>query len=135
MEKKFKALRFIGTVWKVLAWITLIIGVLSSVGMLLASIFGGGVLSQFGQQYGEMPWVSWVFGLTGGIVAFGVSLIFTIIYFLLLYAVGEFIYLLLAIEENTRLTVQWIQSPPAAPAAYPATPAAYSPLPLSTPEP
>jgi len=132
--KKFKALRFIGTVWKVLAWITLIIGVLSSVGMLLASIFGGGVLSQFGQQYGEMPWVSWVFGLAGGIVAFGVSLIFTIIYFLLLYAVGEFIYLLLAIEENTRLAAQWIQAR-SAPVAYPAVPPAYSPPPPFAAEP
>ena len=118
MEKKFKALRFIGTVWKILAWIALIIGVLSSVGMLLASIFGGGVLNQFGQQYGygEMPWASWVFGVAGGIVVFIVSLIATIVNFLLLYAAGEFIYLLLAIEENTRLAAQRIGYSPPLPA-------------------
>ena len=123
MEKKFKALRFIGTVWKILAWITLIIGVLSSVGMLLASIFGGGVLSQFGQQYGEMPGVAWAFSVAGGIVAFIVSLIATIVNFLLLYAAGEFIYLLLAIEENTRLAAQRIGANAALSAYSPPLPA------------
>lgn len=121
MEKKFRVLRFIGTVWKILAWIMLIIGILSSAGVLLASIFGGGVLGQLGQEYGEMPGFSWVFGLAGGIVAFIVSLVVTIIYFLLIYAVGELIYLLLAIEENTRLAAQWIQAR-SVPPVYPTPP-------------
>ncbi|MBE9471159.1 MAG: hypothetical protein IMY75_03490, partial [Chloroflexi bacterium] len=51
MEKKFKVLRIIGTIWKILAWIVLIVGVLSSIGVLLMSIFGGGMLSQLGQEY------------------------------------------------------------------------------------
>jgi len=122
MEKKFKVLRVIGTVWKIVAWITLTIGILSSIGILLTSIFGGGILSQFGQQYGQMPRASWVFSLAGGIVGFIVSLIVTIIWFLLLYAVGELIYLLLAIEENTR-QAQRVQASP--------TPPAYSPPPLA----
>ena len=117
MEKKFKVLRIIGTIWKILAWIVFIIGVLSATGILLTSIFGGGMLSRFGQEYGEMPWAAWAFSVAGGIVAFIVSLIATIVNFLLLYAAGEFIYLLLAIEENARLAAQWMQAR-SAPLAY-----------------
>jgi len=57
---------------------------------------------------------------------FIVSLIMTILYFLALYAVGELIYLLLAIEENTRLAAQWIQARSA--------PVAYSPPSYPTPQ-
>ncbi len=133
MEKKFKVLRTIGTVWKILAWITLIVGVLSSIGVLLTSIFGGGMLSQFGQEYGQVPRTSWIFGLAGGIVGFIVLLVITIVYFLLLYAIGELVYLLLAIEENTRLAAQWIQAH-SAPSAYPAAPPTYSPPPPPAPQ-
>ncbi len=121
MEKKFRVLRIIGTIWKILAWIVLIIGILSSVGVLLTSVFGGGMLHQFGQQY-RMPQPSWLFSVAGGVIVFIGSLFITIVYFLLLYAIGELIYLLLAIEENTRLAAQWIQAHPA-PAAYSAAPA------------
>ncbi len=110
MEKKFKVLRIIGTIWKVLAWIVLIIGILFSAGMLLTSVLGGGMAGQLGLREGQMPLGPWAFGVVGGIVTFVVSLIATVIYFLMLYAVGELIYLLLAIEENTRLSTQWIQA-------------------------
>ena len=132
MEKKFKVLRIIGMIWKILAWIALFVGVLSSIGVLLVSIFGGGMLSQLGQEYGEMVWASWAFGLAGGVVGFIVSLIATIINFLLLYAVGELIYQLLAIEENTR-QAQRVQEHPA-PQAYPAAPPTYPPPPPPAPQ-
>jgi hypothetical protein len=109
MEKKFKVLRIIGTLWKILAWIVLVGGILSSIGILLAGLLGGGGLSsQFGQQ-GQSPLGPFVFSAAGAVVGFIGGLIATAIYFLILYAVGEMIYLLLAIEENTRLTTQWIQ--------------------------
>jgi len=132
MEKKFRVLRIIGTIWKILAWIALIVGILSAIGILLTSILGGGIMREFGRQYGDAPWASWAFGLAGGLVAFAVSLIGTIIYFLALYAVGELVYLLLAIEENTRLAAQWIQARPD-PAAYPVTLPAYPPPPAAAP--
>ena len=126
MEKKFRVLRLIGTIWKILAWVALIVGVLVSIGMLLTSVLGGGIMGQLGQQAGGMP--SWAFGVMGGIVGFIVSLMLTVIYFLTMYAVGELIYLLIAVEENTRLAAQWIQAR-SAPAPYPAAPAAYAPAP------
>lgn len=128
MEKRFRVLRIIGTIWKVLAWVALIVGVLASIGILLTSILGGGMMEQFGLEYGQTPGASLAFSLVGGVIGFVVLLVITILYFLLLYAVGELIYLLLAIEENTRLAAQWIQARSAAP-VYPAAPPAYSPPP------
>ncbi len=121
IEKKFRVLRIIGTIWKILAWIALIVGILSAIGILLTSVLGGGIMREFGRQYGDAPWASWAFGLAGGLVAFAISLIGTIVYFLALYAVGELVYLLLSIEENTRLTGQWIQAH-SAPSSYPPPP-------------
>jgi hypothetical protein len=108
MESKFRVLRIIGTLWKVLAWITLIGGILFAIGVLLAGILGSGgvILRQFGQEPSVMPGFV---GVASGIAGFIVAVIVSIIYFLMLYAIGELIYLLLAIEENTRQTMHLMQ--------------------------
>jgi len=104
MENKFRVLRIIGTLWKILAWIALIGGILLAIGVLLIGILGSGgiILRQFGQDPSLMPGAV---GVVSGIAGFIISVIISIIYFLMLYAVGELIYLLLAIEENTRQTM------------------------------
>jgi hypothetical protein len=104
MEKKFRILRIIGTLWKVLAWIVLVGGILSALGILLAGALGSGgfILRLFEQETGVVPGA---LGIVSSIFGFIVALAFTIIYFLILYAVGELIYLMLAIEENTRKTM------------------------------
>lgn len=124
MEKKFTALRIVATIWKILAWIVLIFGIIASILSLIGSIVGGGVLGPMMQQYGfegQVP--AGVFGVVGGIITFLVMLIATLFYFLALYAVGEGISLLLAIEENTRLTAQWVAA-----RAAPAQPVAAQPV-------
>lgn len=116
MERKFRVLHIIGTLWKVFAWITLIGGILLAIGILLAGILGGGgiILREFGPEPSMTPGAV---GVVGGVAGFIITVIATIIYFLILYAVGELIDLLLAIEENTRQAVQLMQpeSPPEAP--------------------
>jgi hypothetical protein len=108
MQKKFRVLQIIGTLWKVLAWITLIGGILFAGGILLIGILGSGgfILSLFGQDTSVMPGAV---GLVSAIVSFITVLIVTVFYFLMLYAVGELIYLLLAIESNTRQTMYAVQ--------------------------
>ena len=108
MEKRFRVLPIIGTLWKVLAWITLIVGVLSSIGILLVGILGSGgfVWRYFGQDPAMMPGAV---SAVSGIVGFIAGLVATIIYFFVLYAIGELIFLLLAIEENTRQTADWAE--------------------------
>lgn len=111
MEKKFRVLRVIGTFWKVLAWISLVLGILLSLGILLAGILGSGgyVLSTLGQEGRAMPSAV---GVAGGVLGFVLALVMSVVYFLVLYGVGELMYLLLAIEENTRRTVQEMQQAP-----------------------
>ncbi len=100
MEKKFRALRIIGTLFKILAWITLVLGVLAALGVLISGIMGGAALNPGGRyMIGGM-----MGGLLGGIAGGLLTLILSVIYFMALYASGEFIYLGLAVEENTRET-------------------------------
>lgn len=128
MEKKFTVLRIIATMWKIVAWIALVVGVIVSVGVLLTGILGGTMM----RQIVPVPeGASWAYGVAGGIVGFVVILIATIIYFLLMYALGELIYLFLAIEENTRQAsrqIQWLAQQDPEPESIYAPPAvSYSP--------
>jgi len=102
MEKRFRVLRFIGTLYKVLAWIALVGGVLAAFGTLVAGLIGGVSLPR---QYG-FPRAG---GALVGIGGFLVGLIVAVIYFITLYGVGELIYLFLAIEENTRETALYLR--------------------------
>jgi hypothetical protein len=100
MDRRFMSLRIIGTVFKILAWLALIFGVLGAIGALLL----GFTLSDQEALLG--------LNLTSplaGIAMFVVSLILAIISFLLLYAFGEFIYLFLSVEENTRRAAYLVQ--------------------------
>ncbi len=121
MEKNFRVLRIIGTLWKVLAWIALIGGILSSLGVLLVGILGSGgfVLRFLQQEAGTMPGAV---SVVGSILGFIISLTVTIINFLILYAVGELIDLLLAIEKNTRQTMYLMQRGARIGSDHPASP-------------
>lgn len=134
MAKKFKVLRIIATMWKVLAWIALSLGIIGAFGTLLASIFGGGFMGQMMRQYGQQggPWATG-FGIVGGVITFVVMLITAAFYSLMLYAVGEMICLFLDIEENTRITAQWLSH--LAPQTYVPASSAYSTPPPAYPTP
>lgn len=93
MERRFTALRVVGTVIKILAWIGLLFGVVAAVLALIAGFTMGGQEGLLGLD---------IAGPLAAIAAFIVLLILAIFYFLLLYAAGEAIYMFLAIEENTR---------------------------------
>jgi predicted lipid-binding transport protein (Tim44 family) len=100
MDRRFMALRIIATVFRILAWLALIFGVLGAIGALLLGFTLSGQEGLLGLN---------VTGPLAGIAMFVVSLIVAIIGFLLLYACAEFIYLFLSIEENTRRTAYLVQ--------------------------
>lgn len=136
MQKRFRALRVIGTIFKVLAWIDLILGILGAVGVLIFGALGGMRLGgAFGEREGVLPGLA-----AGGLSGLGgaiVILLLTLLYFLTLYATGEAIYLALAVEENTReaaLLLREMRQRPAAPAEAPA-PATPPPPPTPSPTP
>ena len=127
IEKKFAALRIIGTIWKTLAWIWLVVGVLSSIGLLVASIRTG--LMNWLAPQAQIPGLPSTSNLVGGMIGFAVSLTVVFFYFLALYAVGDLTYLLLAIEENSRETTLWLRSWGTRPQAAQAQPAPPEPPP------
>lgn len=94
MDKKFKTLRTISIILKIIAWA---IAALTIIGF-IALLVGGAALAQFGGRYGGMGALG-PFGAVG--VAFYV-LIIGIIWFISILAGAELILVILAIEENTR---------------------------------
>jgi len=100
MEKRFKVLRFVATLYKIFAWIALAVGILGMLGAIVTGIMGGGLINQMaGGDIGGA-----IGGIIGGIVGGVGILLIAALYFLLLYTVAEGIYLLLSIEESTRQT-------------------------------
>ncbi len=106
MEKRFKVLRFIATLWKILAWVSLVLGILGALGMLIGGL-AGGLLSD--AVVNEMGLRGFVSGTFLGIAGFLGLLIGAALQFLFLYAAGEVISVFLSIEENTRATRLWIE--------------------------
>lgn len=119
MTRQFTALRVVSTIFKVLGWLALILGLLVAVGGLVAGFTLTDQLGIPGIDFG---------GPLAGIAAFVVGLVVAVVYFLFFYAAGEAVYLFLCIEENTRRTAYFIEQqampsepayqPPASPMGY-----------------
>ena len=103
MEKKFQILRFVGTVYKVFGIIVGVITILAVIGACLVSVLGGKMMDQLQEQLGP---TAPSMGIVGGIIASFLVLLYGGGLAVTLYALGEMVYLLLALEENTRMTAQ-----------------------------
>jgi hypothetical protein len=119
-DRRFTALRVIGTIFKILAWTSLIFGLLAAVAVLILSLVLGAEQGPLGLDLG---------GPLAGIAVFVVTAISTVIGFLTLYAIGESVYLFLSIEENTRRSAYIAQQ------QYTAYPVSYTPAPPPQPQP
>lgn len=98
VPKRFDVLRFMGAMFKVFAWITLILTILSAIIIVLLPQLGGvsaalGPYAEFAALAGAGAIVTGLLVLLGGLLNF-----------VMLYALGEIILLQIAVEENTRLT-------------------------------
>jgi len=111
METRFRTLRFVAGLFKVLAWIMLVGGVIGAVGVIIAGITGAG---DMGGRMSDLTGLA-----AGGVaasIAMGVGLILAaLLEFVLLYAAGDMISLGLAIEENTRETAVYMRGDAGAP--------------------
>jgi hypothetical protein len=106
MEKRFRALRLVGTLYKVLGVIVLILTLISATGICLTGVLGGAALRNMGSQFGMMqPNLGTMESTLMGVIVGLVSLVGGALGGLTLYATGEGIYLLISIEENTRTAV------------------------------
>jgi hypothetical protein len=108
MEKRFRALRIVAAVWKILAWIILVLGGLLALGIVIIGAIQGRV-GYPSDVLAPMPGLAAVTGPIMGIVV-GVGLLLTaLVQFVLIYAVGEVIDLGLSIEQNTRETAHYLK--------------------------
>ena len=109
MEKRYRALHIISTLYKVLGVIVLVIAILSGVGICLAGVLGGSALQSMGDQLGRGgAIVGLLSSALGGIIAGLFGMIGGGLTGLSLYAVGEGISLAIALEENTRATAAFL---------------------------
>jgi len=111
MEKRFRALRFIGTVYKVFGAICAILTILGAIGICITSFTSGAIFESLLNQYGNMQGV----GATSGIIL-GILFGFAVILYggamaITMYAMGEGVYLLISVEENTRATALAVHPP------------------------
>lgn len=117
MERRFTALRVIGTIFKVLAWIALLIGLFGGIVVLIVSLT---VDSRF-----EATGLDLLSGPLTGVAAMVAILVFAILQFLFLYGIGELFYLALSVEDSSRRTAYFTQQMFAASqSSYPLPPAA-----------
>jgi uncharacterized membrane protein len=98
MEKKFRALRTVSVVFKVLAWITLIGGILGALGAIIMGAVGGAALARTPELRNLMPLMGGSGGIIAGILSGLGILIGSLIGFVLFYAYAELVYLIIAIE-------------------------------------
>ncbi len=90
MEKKYKFLRIAATIYKVVAWIVLVVGVISSIAMGIAGTLVGGVVDNSG-------------GGAGVLVAI-MGIIYSVVMWIGMLAIAELFYLFMDVEQNTRET-------------------------------
>ena len=83
MGNRFKLLRVFGLIFKVIAWVSLFLGIVGAVGIFVAT-------APQGQ------------GIPPKAVGIAVVLVAWTLFFLIFYTVSELIKLLLTIEENSR---------------------------------
>lgn len=115
MEKRYAALRIIGTLYKIFGAIVAAITLLAVLGICATSVLGGAAVDSLGHDTGFAGLFT---GVLGGLIFSVVAIIYGGSIAITLYAAGEGVYLLLALEENTRATVMLLQrqvnpSPPA----------------------
>jgi hypothetical protein len=105
MEKRYAALRIIGTVYKVLGGITGVITLLLVITICGSSVLGGAALDSLSRDFGADGGIGGLFsGILGGLILSVVTIIYGGATAVTLFALGEGVYLLLALEENTRTT-------------------------------
>ncbi|NPV41542.1 MAG: hypothetical protein HPY72_09420 [Anaerolineae bacterium] len=101
MKKRFGVLRALSTVLKILGVVAAVCAVLGSLIALVVSFSGGDMFEAMGLDETSGVFV----GLFGAIMV----LVFGLLYAVLLYGYGEFLMLMISIEDNTLRTVTLLE--------------------------
>ena len=122
MEKRYRALRLVALVYRIVAWIALVGGILVALVIMIIGTLAGraGTASPL---LADVPVLNQVSGLISGIIVGIGVIVVALVKFVLLHAASEVIDLGLSIEENTRETARYLRGesllppPPVAPSA------------------
>jgi hypothetical protein len=126
MEHRYHALRTIGSIFRVLGYIALVLTILGALAVCGLSVVGGTAMESVSQQFGgSSSGAGFLGGLFGGLIGALLVLLYGGFISLWVLAVGELIYLLIGVEENTRKTNFLIENQMNK--LTPATPAAMTP--------
>src|SRR5512135_43930 len=105
MEQRYHALRTIGSIFRVVGYIILVLTILAAVAICGISVISGSVYQSTAQQFGvSSSGAGFLGGLFGGLLLGILTILYGGLVALMLVALGESIYLLIGIEENTRKT-------------------------------
>ena len=111
MERRYHALRTIGSIYRVLGYIVLGLTLLAVIAICGLSIISGTAFQSVSQQLGVNSNGSGLAGgIVGGLILGFFALIYGVVIAISLIAFGEGIYLFIAIEENTRKTALLIEN-------------------------
>jgi uncharacterized membrane protein len=114
---RYRALHIVATIYRIIGWIVIVVGVLSSCGSTAFFITARGTM--MGGVYTRAP--VWG-GVIGAIITLVMGLIMTALSGITLLAIAEGIYLFLDIEENTREIARRIKELPGVTAPSPGVP-------------
>jgi hypothetical protein len=101
--RQFRALRFVAGFYRVLAWIVLILGIIGGIAAIVFGATGGAI---------RIPGVGLppdATGTVGGVISGLLIILGALLYFVLLYAMSDIFLLGIAIEHNTRETVNYLR--------------------------
>jgi len=100
---RYRALRIVATIYRVIGWIIIVVGVLSSCGLAAFTITAPGWFLSGPMGYGYVPGARMsAAGVIGAIITLIMGLIMTALYGITVLAIAEGIEVFLDIEENTR---------------------------------
>jgi uncharacterized membrane protein len=106
MKKRFKMLRLVAFIWKIVAWVILVLSVLGGCGSLVALLLAG---DQFSRQASALG-LGMLGGAVGGVVIAMIAILFGLFYFISLFAIAETIDVVLSLEENTRAATEQLKN-------------------------
>jgi predicted lipid-binding transport protein (Tim44 family) len=112
MEPRFRALRTIGSIFRILGYIALVLTILGALAFCGFSVIGASAVeSSVAQQLGvSSSGAGFLGGFVGGLIGGILVLIYGGFISLWIIAAGELVYLLIGIEENTRKTGYLIEN-------------------------
>ena len=105
IPRKFGTFRFIGTFFKVMGIIITVITLIGAVFLAIALPIGGSVLGNL-VQTAETPERLYSYGILSGVLTALMVLVVGGLWGALTFGIGEMFYVLIAIEENTRVIIK-----------------------------